>query len=159
MGASVARALLEATFASSIAVLIVCVLRKPMRRITGARSAYWLWLFVPATALAVFLPAPSYQNQLFANPLPNFIGATLNDTFATVSYMASSSAELRKRRARNLDAGFGADVGGLGGSTPRVRPDIGKPGSRTGWCSSERLRRSTDGDRSVARAHGRADGL
>jgi len=91
MGASLARVLVEATFASSIAVLIVWVLRKPLRRTTGAQSAYWVWLLVPATALAVFLPAPGYQSQLLASPLPGFIGEALTNAVETVSMGESSS--------------------------------------------------------------------
>ncbi|HEV7607876.1 MAG TPA: M56 family metallopeptidase [Steroidobacteraceae bacterium] len=91
MGASLARVLIEATFASSIAVLIVWVLRKPLRRTTGAQSAYWAWLLVPATALAVFLPAPGYKNQLLASPLPNFIGATFSNVVETISAGESST--------------------------------------------------------------------
>jgi bla regulator protein BlaR1 len=85
MDASLARVLVEATLASSLALLVVCVLRKPLRRITGAQSAYWVWLLVPATALAVFLPAPGYQIQLLASPLPGFIGTTLSNAVDTVS--------------------------------------------------------------------------
>jgi beta-lactamase regulating signal transducer with metallopeptidase domain len=78
MDASLARTLVEATLASTIAVLIVCVLRKPLRRITGAQSAYWLWLLVPATALAVFLPAQSYNNPLLVGPTLSFVSEALS---------------------------------------------------------------------------------
>jgi beta-lactamase regulating signal transducer with metallopeptidase domain len=91
MDVSVARVLVEATLTSSIAVLIVCVLRKPLRRATGAQSAYWAWLLVPATMLAVFLPAPGYKNQLLASPLPNFVGVTLSNIAETVSTGESSA--------------------------------------------------------------------
>jgi bla regulator protein BlaR1 len=91
MAASLARVLIEVTLASSIAVLVVLALRKPLRRITGAQSAYWTWLLVPTTALAVFLPAPSYRNEVLANPLPGFIGETLSNAVETVSPGDSSA--------------------------------------------------------------------
>lgn len=91
MGASLTRLLLEATLASSIAVLVVGALRRPLRRITGAQSAYWAWLLVPATALAVFLPAPSYQGQLLESPLPGFIGEGLSNVVETISTGGSAA--------------------------------------------------------------------
>ena len=91
MEADFARILVEATLASSTAVVIVCVLRKPLRRIAGAQSAYWLWLLVPATALAVFLPAPSYNNPLLVSPLPGFAGEALSNAVETISAGPSDS--------------------------------------------------------------------
>jgi bla regulator protein BlaR1 len=58
MTAEVLQALTDTTLASSAAVLLVRLLRKPMRAAAGARAAYWLWLLVPAMAAAVLLPAP-----------------------------------------------------------------------------------------------------
>jgi beta-lactamase regulating signal transducer with metallopeptidase domain len=59
MDADLLRALAIATVASSVAVLLVALLRKPLRAAVGARAAYWLWLLVPAATLASLLPAPS----------------------------------------------------------------------------------------------------
>jgi bla regulator protein blaR1 len=59
MSAEVLQVLTDTTLASSVAVLLVRLLRKPMRAVVGARAAYWLWLLVPAMAVAVLLPAPS----------------------------------------------------------------------------------------------------
>jgi beta-lactamase regulating signal transducer with metallopeptidase domain len=50
--------LVQLTLASSAAVLLVGALRVPVRRVVGARAAYWLWIVVPACVLAVLLPAP-----------------------------------------------------------------------------------------------------
>ncbi len=44
--------------ASTAAVLLIGVLRIPMRALAGAQAAYWLWLLVPVSVLAVLLPAP-----------------------------------------------------------------------------------------------------
>jgi beta-lactamase regulating signal transducer with metallopeptidase domain len=73
--------LIATTIASSIAVLLVGALRKPLRRIAGSQSAYWLWSLVPATALAVFLPAASRPQQ----PLPGTINEVLSNTVMTVA--------------------------------------------------------------------------
>ncbi len=52
--------LVRLTAVGSTGILLVGVLRKPARRAVGAEAAYWLWLLVPASLLAVFLPeAPS----------------------------------------------------------------------------------------------------
>jgi len=59
MEADLLRALTSTTLASSTAVLLVGLLRKPLRAAVGARAAYWLWLLVPAAVLASLLPAPS----------------------------------------------------------------------------------------------------
>lgn len=49
--------LLETTLALSAATLLVLLLRRPMRRLAGARAAYALWLLLPIAAVAVLLPA------------------------------------------------------------------------------------------------------
>ena len=58
MSAELFRALANSTIATSIAVALVSLLRRPVRVAAGARVAYWLWLLVPAMAVAVLLPAP-----------------------------------------------------------------------------------------------------
>jgi beta-lactamase regulating signal transducer with metallopeptidase domain len=59
MEAELFRTLMGATIASSAAVLLIGLLRKPLRAAAGARVAYWLWLLVPVVVLAVLLPVPS----------------------------------------------------------------------------------------------------
>lgn len=49
--------LLRANLAIGAAILLVLVLRRPVRAFLGARSAYGLWLIVPLATLAVLLPA------------------------------------------------------------------------------------------------------
>ena len=52
--------LVQPTIAASVAVVLVGILRVPLRRIVGARAAYWLWLMVPLSTLGGLLPrAPS----------------------------------------------------------------------------------------------------
>lgn len=50
--------LLQATVASSAAILLVFLLRAPLRRGFGAGAAYALWTLVPVAALAPWLPTP-----------------------------------------------------------------------------------------------------
>ena len=52
-------ALIETTLASSCAIVLVLLLRRPLRRGFGAGAAYALWALVPAAAFAVLLPAAS----------------------------------------------------------------------------------------------------
>ena len=49
--------LIEATLAGSAAVVLVLILRRPLRRAFGARAAYALWLLAPLAILATLLPA------------------------------------------------------------------------------------------------------
>ncbi|HEX4049764.1 MAG TPA: M56 family metallopeptidase [Steroidobacteraceae bacterium] len=52
------------TLAASVVILIVGLVRKPLRRAMGARAAYWVWLLVPGSTLAVLLPAPSQPGTM-----------------------------------------------------------------------------------------------
>jgi beta-lactamase regulating signal transducer with metallopeptidase domain/ankyrin repeat protein len=49
--------LLRANLAIGAAILMVLVLRRPMRKLFGARAAYGLWLIAPLAALSVLPPA------------------------------------------------------------------------------------------------------
>ena len=49
--------LIEATVASSAAIVLVLALRLPMRRMFGAQVAYVLWVLVPLMLVATLLPA------------------------------------------------------------------------------------------------------
>jgi bla regulator protein blaR1 len=64
--------LLELTISASVAVVLVGVLRVPLRRIAGARAAYGLWLMVPSSTLTVLLPRPT-------QPLVPMTGPVLAD--------------------------------------------------------------------------------
>jgi bla regulator protein blaR1 len=68
-------ALVEISAASSAAILIVGALRKPIRRIAGARVAYWLWFSVPAASIALWLPAPSRTSNAFTHALASSLAA------------------------------------------------------------------------------------
>lgn len=70
MEASLLRALMMVTVASSAAILLIALLRRPMRAAVGARAAYWLWLFVPALVFAALLPAPSVPQAYTLLPDP-----------------------------------------------------------------------------------------
>ncbi len=83
MRAEVLQALTDTTLASSAAVLIVGLLRKPLRAAVGARTAYWLWILVPAMVAAVVLPAPSLMLASAQVTLPEQIRSAF--AIATVS--------------------------------------------------------------------------
>ena len=50
--------LVEATVATTMAVVLVLAVRPPLRRLAGARVAYGMWALVPVALLAVLVPAP-----------------------------------------------------------------------------------------------------
>src|SRR5262249_35786887 len=56
MSAEILSALLAANIAAGIAILIVVLARKIVRRLIGARLAYWLWATPVLTGLATLLP-------------------------------------------------------------------------------------------------------
>jgi beta-lactamase regulating signal transducer with metallopeptidase domain len=58
MGNELFRLLASTTLATSVAVALVGLLRRPVRSASGAMVGYWLWLIVPAVTVAVLLPAP-----------------------------------------------------------------------------------------------------
>jgi bla regulator protein BlaR1 len=63
--------LLETTLAISVAASVILLLRRPLRRLIGARSAYALWLLLPAAGLAVLLPARRVMLELpLDEPVP-----------------------------------------------------------------------------------------
>jgi bla regulator protein blaR1 len=41
-----------------LGIILVGAMRAPTRRAVGSEAAYWLWLFVPASLIAVLLPRP-----------------------------------------------------------------------------------------------------
>lgn len=59
MAADLLRELSELLLVTSIALLLIAALRKPVRKRFGARVAYALWLALPLAALATLLPAPT----------------------------------------------------------------------------------------------------
>ncbi len=85
------RTLAEITVASSAAILIVGALRKPMRRVAGARVAYWLWLAVPTSVLALWLPVPSHRAQPFAHALGSSLPAVVPPVLVAASAGGSPS--------------------------------------------------------------------
>lgn len=67
--------LVEATLASSAAIGLVLLVRRPLRRHAGARVAYGLWALVPTALGAMWLPTPQASLPVFAM-LPMHVAAT-----------------------------------------------------------------------------------
>jgi beta-lactamase regulating signal transducer with metallopeptidase domain len=78
MGADLLHALLGATLTSSLALLLVGVLRRPLRTVVGARAAYWLWLLIPTMVFAALLPAPSGILHMSSRSLTGYMGSALS---------------------------------------------------------------------------------
>ena len=49
----------QSVLATSVALALILLLRKPLRRALGARTAYAAWALVPLCLIAVLIPAPS----------------------------------------------------------------------------------------------------
>ncbi|NJO12335.1 MAG: hypothetical protein HC872_01385 [Gammaproteobacteria bacterium] len=50
--------LLELSVYVSVAIIVVALLRRLLRRTIGAQLAYWIWSLVPACAVVTMLPPP-----------------------------------------------------------------------------------------------------
>lgn len=61
----------EANLALAAAVLLVLALRRPVRKVFGARNAYALWLIVPLSILALLIPA-----RTIVLPAPSTVSST-----------------------------------------------------------------------------------
>ena len=85
MSSSLAHSLVIATVASSVTIVIVGVLRKPLRYAVGARAAYWQWLMVPASVLAVLLPAPAHSVRVLAGSVPHFVSVAYTAVSVSVN--------------------------------------------------------------------------
>lgn len=59
MAQHISHAVLEATLASTAALLVVLLARRRLRAMFGASVAYAAWLLVPVALIAVLLPVPS----------------------------------------------------------------------------------------------------
>jgi len=79
------RSLIEASVASSMAITLVALLRRPLRHFLGARPAYWLWLLVPMAVLAVWLPSPTASSLVLGGELPVVIAGVTGSTAAALS--------------------------------------------------------------------------
>ncbi|HEV2269819.1 MAG TPA: M56 family metallopeptidase [Steroidobacteraceae bacterium] len=56
MGSAALQQLAALTWLTTLAALLVATARSPLRGMLGPRAAYWLWLAVPASAVALLLP-------------------------------------------------------------------------------------------------------
>ena len=82
-----AAALLQATLALTVGLALVYALRRPLRRMFGARIAYAAWWLAPACLLAPWLPTPAQAPRVFA-----FTGETFNALPALVVSAGASAS-------------------------------------------------------------------
>lgn len=62
------------TAVTTFAALFVALARAPLRKTLGARAAYWLWLAMPASALALTLPHIDRAAGSAAAAVPDLVG-------------------------------------------------------------------------------------
>ena len=79
----------ELTVATSLAILVVGVTRKPLRRFAGAQVSYLLWLLVPASALVVLLPAPSQSLEAARLAFPRLVLSALPSAMSSANYVSA----------------------------------------------------------------------
>lgn len=91
MSNSLVHSLVIVTAASSMAILIVGVLRKPLQYAVGARAAYWQWLLVPASVFAVLLPAPVHSVRMVTDSLPNPVSSAFSSAMVAVTAAGAST--------------------------------------------------------------------
>jgi beta-lactamase regulating signal transducer with metallopeptidase domain len=96
MALSFIHVMLSAIASTTMPILLIALLRKPLRMATGAQAAYWLWLLLPTSVLATGLPSPSPSLLVASSALPNYVsgafsaaskavsGSTLSDRYMTV---------------------------------------------------------------------------
>jgi len=77
----------ELTVAASLAIFVVGLMRKPLRRFAGARVGYLLWLLVPASALVVSLPAPSQSFETASLVFPRLLLSALPSATSSENYV------------------------------------------------------------------------
>src|SRR5688572_31009395 len=87
MSVSAMYVIAELTVAASLAILVVGLTRKPLRRLAGARVGYLLWLLVPASALVVSLPAPSRSLEAVSLIFPGVVLSALPSAMSSVNYV------------------------------------------------------------------------
>jgi beta-lactamase regulating signal transducer with metallopeptidase domain len=77
----------ELTVAASLAIVVVGLTRKPLRRFAGANVSYLLWLLVPASALVVSLPAPSQSFEAASLAFPRVLLNALPSDMSSENYV------------------------------------------------------------------------
>ncbi len=86
-------ALWRSTLSTSFALGVVFALRLPTRRALGAQTAYALWLLVPGTMVAMWLPAPTHPLLATLPILQNVsVGASLAMASASDAAMRGNPA-------------------------------------------------------------------
>jgi beta-lactamase regulating signal transducer with metallopeptidase domain len=77
MSNSVVYVLAQTTIATTIAILLVALFRKPLGWIAGARVAYLVWLLVPTSNFVALLPAPVQPLTLVSQIVPRVVKTVL----------------------------------------------------------------------------------
>ena len=94
MASDILALLLRANLAIGAAVLLVLILRRPVRSLFGARAAYGLWLIAPLAVIAVLLPARTITIQA---PIAPLSVTAVAHTTAAVPAAAMPEAATRQR--------------------------------------------------------------
>lgn len=75
---------------TTLAVSLVALMRGPLRGALGARASYWLWLAVPASAVALALPRAHRSPGKAAAIVPNVFGWVWTWVWARVEALVAA---------------------------------------------------------------------
>lgn len=101
MASDILTLLLRANLAIAAAVLLVLIVRRPVRSLFGARAAYGLWLIAPLAVFAVLLPPRTITVQAPAAPTPiaaPAVAAAATAASATVKPEAAAQQGIQPHR-------------------------------------------------------------
>lgn len=85
--------LLRATLASTVAVVVVALCRKPVRRVFGPGVAYGLWALVPVSLIAVTLPLRG-QSSPWVPAVPGVATDASRQVMQTLEVWRTSAADV-----------------------------------------------------------------
>ena len=104
MASDILSLLLRANLAIGAAVLLVLILRRPVRSLFGARAAYGLWLIAPLAVIAVLLPARTITIQAPIAPLS--VAAVTQTTVAVPTAVPPEAATRHRVETHRIRHGL-----------------------------------------------------
>jgi beta-lactamase regulating signal transducer with metallopeptidase domain len=100
MSAEILPLILRATLVSSAAILVVLLLRRPLRAMFGAEVAYTGWVLVPVATIAAFLPA----RRIFVDaPVMRDVEVSSERSTETVGAAGNSIVNTAQSVAANIE--------------------------------------------------------
>lgn len=100
MSAEILPIVLRASLIASAAIIVVLLLRRPLRAMFGAEVAYAAWLLVPAATIAAFLPA----RRIFVDtPVMSDVEVSVGGSVEPVAAAGDSIINTAQTAAANIE--------------------------------------------------------